>query len=186
MSSNLMLISSIPAALSAEQIFRASCGTYLHVLDTLNFDIAHKQVTDKSAAARIKELQDAEKGAVEAFRTLISGQPNELVILTYFNDASSFFKTWNACLHQGVDPLAPKVRRRMKVLFDKWKASEYAYARAGYRTISFDEWNDSMSIENDDALRPSAICLMVVARNKDEQPVLHAVATQRKYAKLKI
>jgi len=183
--SNLTIISSAAADMTKEQLFRAACGTYMLVLDAINFDVAHGQVTRTDADKRLNELRDAEKGAVEALKELLKGDKNEKIVLDYLGQSNGFFRAWAACTFQDTDPLSPKYRRATKALFDGWKAAEQAYGRAGYRTISFDDFYSSMS-GDDSAIRPSAIVKMAERRNADEEPVFHAVATQRKYTKLKI
>jgi hypothetical protein len=180
---NFMNISSAPAQFSAEQLFRASCGLYQVAVDQLNVDVGTGRVTEDNAKERIAELCNAEKNALEALETAVKGTPHEKVVIAYYTSAMGFFRALAAAVNMGVDPLAPKYRRDTKRIFETWKNAEQAYARAGFRTISYDDFYAPF---NDEVLRISAIGKMLVVREAGEQPVFHCVEHQRKTPKLKI
>jgi hypothetical protein len=186
MSNNLIAALPVKANPRLEQRFRVACREYQRELKELNDTVARGALAMNSVKQCAQKVREAEFAAVIALQELVAGRSDEAIIMTYFKIGAFFFNLWGERVQKGIDPLDNKRRRDTKEMFGEWKASEQAYARARYRTISFEDWLGPRSVTADNSIRPSAICLMAILRNEDEAPVFHAVEMQRQFPRLKI
>lgn len=183
--SNLVVIDSTPAMITADQLYRAACGVYAIVLDDVNAGLRSGEINPYNARQAVARVEEARQAAFNALVKMIEGRPDETAVKGYVSAALSFVRAWATCLNHKVDPLAPAHRREMKSRFDFWKATEQDYARAGYRTISFEDWLSPLV--GYEQLQPSPLHLLLVKRDKDEPAVHHAIALAKKHgSKLKI
>jgi hypothetical protein len=167
-----------PSAETLEANFRTAVAAYLAVFEELKQAKADKKPLEELKPI-VTRVYAAGEVADDALKSLIPFHKHGVEIGTYVQNGNAWATRVASLAAIGKDPLAPEYRRMSKAIFDEWKKAERVYADLGYRTVSAEDWFDSMPRQ--DVVPFGLWPALIIEREPGEEPVLHAVAMQSRH-----
>jgi len=159
-------------------------AAYVAVFEELKQAAADKKELDpKQAVEELKPIVARVNAAAEvaddALKTLVPVHQHARQIAAYVQNGNAWAKRVSSLAAIGKDPLTPEYRRMSKAIFDEWKKAERVYADLGYRTVSAEDWFDSMPRQ--DVVPFGLWPALLIEREPGEAAMLHAVAMQARH-----